>query len=499
MSLLSTFAILFETDAKTATKETEGLSDALDDVEKSAEGATDGVDDATKAYNDNSSSAGALTKSMFGLIATFVTFDAIASKVFDTASNVDTIGKFSQTLGFNIAQLDAWGAATKRNGGSAEAFRGTVESLQGSLQDISITGGGEIINTLAMIGVQATDSGGRIKSAFEVLPEIAEAFKGMSTEQSFAFGKRLGLDQGTILTLQQSRFEIDSLIERQKSLSGVTKEGYEAAALFNDQWADTKTAFNALWMTSNSTILPLFQSILKGLESTAVWVRDNSTLVEGFFIGVGGVITAIYLPAIVAAAAATLIAIAPFVLIGAAIAAVGVVVAVLYEDIKAWVNGSQSAIGELLGSFEDLKAKISSALDGAFDSITEQWKNFMDLLDGTSSKIADFFSFSGDVEVETNTERSGEIVTGPGSELGPEVMQSNNAAAMETINSYSATDLNHGGSTLNQRTQTNNVNVGGSTIDARGMTGSEAKSAISASMKESVTMALGQLADGVER
>jgi hypothetical protein len=463
MSLLSTFAILFETDAKKATKETEELSDALDDVESSAGGASGGVDNTTQSYNDNSSSAGALTKSMVGLIATFVTFDAIASKVFDTASGVDTLGKLSQTIGLNIVELDAWGVAAARNGGSAEAFRGTVESLQNSLQDISITGGGEIINTLAMIGVQATDSGGKIKSAFDVLPEIAKAFSKMSTEQSFAFGKRLGLDQGTILTLQQSRYEIDKLVERQKMLGAVTKEGYEAAATFNDQWDDTKRAFNSLWLSSNNTILPLFESILKGFESIALFVRNNSALVEGFFFGVAGVITAVYLPAIIAAAAATLIAIGPFVLIGAAITAAGVAIAVLYEDIKSWVDGSKSAIGELLGTFEDLKTKVK----GIFDD------------------IGSFFDFSGDVEV------SG----AGGSGLAP----SNNSAALATIASYSATNLNHGGSTVNQRTQQNNVTVGGSTIDARGMSGSQARSAINASMKESVEMALGQLADGVER
>lgn len=472
MSLLSTFAILFETDAKKATDDVEGLSDALDDVEKGAEGATDGVEDTTKAYNDNSASAGALTKSMVGMIAAFVTFEAIASKVFDTASGIDTIGKLSQTIGLNIVMLDAWGEAAARNGGSAEALRGTVESLQSSLQDISITGGGEIINTLAMIGVQATKANGEIKDAFEVLPEIADAFSKMSTEQSFAFGKRLGLDQGTILTLQQSRYEVDKLVERQKALGGVTKEGYEAAAIFNDQWDDTKRAFNSLWLSANSTILPALSSILKGLESMVTWVKNNSELVEGFFIGVGGVITAVYLPAITAAAAATLVAIAPFVAIGAAIVAVGVAVAVLYEDIVSWVDGSNSAIGEIVGSFEDMKTKVT----GIFDDIIQKWKD-----------VSGFFTDGVDATVR--------FFGGAGAYAGALA----NEAANSLISSYSSTNLNHGGSTVNQRTQTNNVTVGGATVDARGMSGNQAKNLINAGMKESVEMALGQLEDGVQR
>tara|TARA_R110000851_G_scaffold331777_1_gene506486 strand:- start:156 stop:1676 length:1521 start_codon:yes stop_codon:yes gene_type:complete len=506
MSLLSTFAILFETDAKKATKETEELSDALDDVEKSAEGATDGVDGATKAYKDNSSSAGALTKSMFGLVAAFVTFDAIASKVFNTAGSVDDAGKFSQRLGLDVIEINAWGEAAIRNGGSAEAFRGTVESLQDSLQRISIDGGGEVINTLAQLGVSAINSTGGIKGVLEVLKEVGESFQRRGPEQSNTFGKSLGIDAGTILTLQQTRHQLDQLVARQKTLSVITDGAAKKAADFNDAWADTRLTFNSLFVTANNTILPILTDVLNSLNSVVLWVKENQTLVEGFFVGVASVLTAVYLPAILSAAGATLLLVgpmlllaAPFVFLAAKIGLVVAGIALLYEDIKAWVNGSKSAIGELLGTFEEFKNKIA----GIFDSLGEKWDSFIDKV----KNIGNIFDFSGDFEasiigpdgLKNNNDKSGQIVTGPGSELGPEVMMSNNAAAMETINSYSATNLNHGGSTLNQRTQTNNITVGGSTIDARGMTGSEAKSAINSSMNESVSMALGQLADGVER
>lgn len=489
MSLLSTFAILFETDAKKATDETAGLADALGDVEKGAEGATKGTDNTTESFNDNAMAAGALTKTMVGMVASFVAFDAIAAKVFDTASNVDTIGKLSQTIGLNIVELDAWGIAAERNGGSAEALRGTVESLQTSLQDISITGGGEIINTLAMIGVQATKANGEIKSAFEILPEIAAAFEGMSTQQSFAFGRRLGLDQGTILTLQQSRYEVDKLVERQKMLGGVTKEGYETAALFNDQWDDTKRVFNSLWLSANNTILPLLQKVLAGLETVVVWVRNNQALVEGFFIGVGSAITVTYLPAITAAAAATFAAISPFLAVGAAVTAIGVAVALLYEDIKAWVNGSKSAIGEIVGTFDEFKDKVV----GVFDAISQKWQDFVKFFTDTKKDITDFLDlsnvFSGGIGIQSNFVQQGFSGDTP----------SNTEAAQAMIAHYSATQLNQGGYNMNQRNNYNNVSIGAPTIDARGMTGSQAKSVINASMKESVEMAIGQLEDGVQR
>jgi len=490
MSLLSTFSILFDTDAKKAADDTEKLAEALDDVEGAAEGAAGGVDDTTKSYNENTHSIGGLTKAMFGMIAAYVTFDAIASRVIDNATQIDSLGKFSQTLGLNVVELDAWGAAVSRNGGSAEAFRGTVESLQNSLQDMEITGGGEMINTLAMIGIQATGANGKVKDVFSLLPEIAEAFKTMSTAKSFAFGKRLGLDQGTILTLQQSRYEIDKLIERQKSLGGVTKEGYERAAKFNDQWDDTKRVFNSLWMSANSTILPLLTKFFSGLESIVVWVKKNQTLVEGFFIGVGAAITIAYLPAIMSAAAATIVAIAPFVLIAAAIALTGIAVALLYEDIKAWVNGSKSAIGEIVGEFDEFKDKVVSA----FDTISQKWKDFVKFFTDTKKDITDFLDlssvFSGGIAIQSGFVQQG---------FNPDNAPTATDMAMAQIATYQNTQLNQGGYNMNQRTNNVNVNVGGANIDARGMSSQQASKVFSDGLKQNVEMAIGQLSDGVQR
>ena len=490
MSLLSTFAILFDTDAKEATSDVEALSGALDDVEESAEGATESVDDSTKAFEEGSEAAGQLTKSISKMAAAYIALKAVTDASIDAAQSIDSVGKLSQTLGINIAELDAWGVAVERNGGTAEGLRGTVESLQSSLQDISIDGGGEIINTLAMIGVQATTSGGKIKSAFDVLPEIASAFSNMSTEQSFAFGKKLGLDQGTILTLQQSRHEIDKLVERQKSLGGVTKEGYEKAAKFNDQWSDTKRVFNSLWISSNNTILPMFEKILKGFEIIGMWIKDNQSLVENFFIGVAGVITAVYLPAMIKATVATAAFLLPWLPLIAIMAIVGKAIQLVVEDFNHWAEGTDSVLGRILGPFEEFKKDMLEI----FSDIKEGWIDLFTAL-GLGTK-----SLKG-TKIRDENDWLEKHINKPANEFIQKFIGSGDdtEAAQSTISSYSSTSLNHGGSSSTQSAQNNTITVGGASIDARGMTQNDAKIAFSAGLKETIEMAMGQLEDGVQR
>lgn len=479
MSLLNTFAILFETDAKEAKEDIEQLSDVLEETEGSAKGAGAGLDDVSDAADNNSFAIGGLTKSLAGLAIAYVSFEAIATGVMENALAIDKIGKFSQVLGENIVDIDAWGEAVARNGGSADAFRGSVESLNTRLADIKITGGGEIVKTLAMMGVNATTAGGQVKSAFDVLPQLADSFQRMSASQSFSFGRKLGLDQGTILLLQQGRNAVDELVERQKMLGGVTEEGYKTAALFNDQWDDTKRMFNSLWMTGNSTILPVLTDILKSLENMVLWMRENKDLIEGFFAAIGGAALA-YSVSMVAATVSIkgLVAAIQGLKVATGIGLVIAAMALLYEDVKKWADGGDSLIGDMLGPFTEFKEQMLQI----FEDIKAGWKSFTDFFDETGKSIGGFLfdTFGG----------------------GDDQANQSNEIAKKMVYSYSANPMNHagagGGSYMNKYIN-NNVTVGGASIDARGMTADQASNVVNNSLTGSIKGAMGQMDTGVDR
>lgn len=498
MSLLNTFAILFETDAKKAKEDVEGLDGALGDLEEGAEGAAGGLDDVSQSADQGSVSIGGLTGTILKLGAAYVSLDFLASGVLENAMAIDVVGKFSQTLGENIVEIDAWGEAVARNGGSADAFRGSVESLNTSLADIKLTGGGDVVNTLAMLGVTATSAGGQIKSAFDVLPELADSFQRLSASESYAFGKKLGLDQGTILLLQQGRQAVDELVERQKLLGGVTEEGYEIAALFNDQWDDTKRIFGGVFMSANTMLLPVLTDILKLLEAGVMWVRENQDLVEGFFIGVAGVITAVYLPAVAAGAATTLLMLEPFILVGGAIAAVVAAIAILYEDLKAYTEGAPSFFGDMAKESELFK----DILDSTIDVVNMLWQAFKDL----SAFVVGAFSAPMDA-IDTLNEKASSLLgwlwdkgLDIGGDLSLDSITENTQKVSHVVSGYNQNPLNNGGFVPSyQNSRTINVEVGGSTIDARGMTPQQAQQAFAGGLNDSVEMALGQLNDGVDR
>lgn len=362
---------LFSDSVSNANDDLSGFSNSLGDVENEISGidstsdaAADSIDDLTDSANSSSKGFAGLADNLGLAAAGLIAVTGIAAGITSQALATDEIGKFSETLGLNIEDVGAWGEAAKRSGGDAASFRGSLQGLNSQLTDINLTGGGEASEIFARLGVNAIGAGGKVKSAFEVLPELADSFQNLSKAEAVGFGEKLGLDQGTILLLQQGRVAVEQLVGRQKQLGVATKEDYLAAAQFNDAFEDTKQVFANLFTTAGTTVLPMLTTMLEGFQSVVGWVKQNKTLVTGFFVGVAGVITAVYLPAIASAAAATLIAASPFIAIGLAVAAVGAAFAILYEDVVAYLGGQESFIGDLAKKYEWFGKVVDSVISG---------------------------------------------------------------------------------------------------------------------------------------
>jgi len=95
MSLLSTFGILFETDAEKAKREIDGVDQSLGNTENTANDAAYSFDDLGGAVDDSAGSFFGLAEGLgvaaAGLIAVTGIFAGITSQALAT----DEIGKFS--------------------------------------------------------------------------------------------------------------------------------------------------------------------------------------------------------------------------------------------------------------------------------------------------------------------------------------------------------------------------------------------------------------------
>ena len=450
MSLLDTFLLQFTVDAEQAISGTNELSGSLDQTSNAATDSAAALDATSRA---NAQLAGRIQTTVKDLIKATIGFQALNSAL-ALAGATDSLGKFSALIGQSVEDISAIGEATKREGGSIDSFKGSISGLQKSLTDLSLTGGGEIAEVLARLGINALDSAGKAKDAVSLLPEIARSFQGMSKSESLGLGQMLGLDSGTIALLQKGESEFKKAVGSAKALGVTTAEDAEAAAAFENAWADLTQIMVKARTTINTLILPVLTAVLDGYTEITLFISRHKTLVTGFFIAIAGVLTAVYLPTIYRATAATFAFLAPYIAIGAAIALVSFLVGALIEDFVAFGNGQDSLLGRLAEKWPTFGKILHGVFDGikfAIESVGEAFEWLMGLWD----KI-DFSSF------DKLTSSLGEIVGlgGDDNEESAKIQKtidilSKNDQAAASVNAVSAVN-----NTSSQRSQQNNTTVG---------------------------------------
>lgn len=294
----------------------------------------------------------------------------LKSVVSDFLGAADSVGKLSDALGVDMVELQAWSEAAKRSGGSAEGFQASVGALSTQLEELAATGEGGAKKVLQELGVSATDAAGKARPTLEVMRDLAGKFETMSRQKALGLGRKLGLDPGTIMLLQQGKVSLDDLIARQKEIGVYSKRHAEVTAAANDAYEDMSQSWRIAAANGLQYLIPFLAAFWSMLADLGIWFQDNETFVFAFFTGLAGIIGAILLPVLIKTGMAMLAAFWPIIAIGAAVTAVAALVAALVDDFLAWGEGGESVFGDLwvgvdklLGQFRELWAAASPIVD----------------------------------------------------------------------------------------------------------------------------------------
>lgn len=375
-NILETFFILFDTNADKLKKGNEDAKESSRDLETSLTA----TDRAGQVMGEHL--VATLKTVGLAFVAAFA-FDRIKDEIFEVGEFTDALGKSAKRLGVSIEFLDTWEEATKRAGGSTGEFTQTLDFLNKGMADIAVKGKSRLSPFFDELKIKVTDAGGHIKPFSVLLGDLADKLSKMSAQEAAGYGEKLGLNQGTLLLLVQGRRAVEDLVNRQKELGAITQEDADIAERFNDQWDDTKQIFRNIAAAIGSALFPAFADFLKLVEHIAVYLRQHKGLIEGFFVGIAGVITAIFLPAVIEAAVATLLFLGPWLLIGAAIVGALAAFALFYDDVQQFLAGNKSVIGELSKTWPF----IGETIKGVIQGIGDVWQWFVDLLDGGVSAV----------------------------------------------------------------------------------------------------------------
>lgn len=396
MAILDTFYLLFKSDAKE-------LDKGLDESRKKAKDATEAIKKTDEAAHKMGESIGESIREVAGALAAVFAIEKLVESFHAAVEQADKLNEATERLGLNIEDVSTWGDLVKKDGGSAEGFISSIEGMNKGLQMMEVTGKSRMAPFLKELGIDMESVAYKGKNAMELLLPIASAFEGMDRQKSVAMGQKLGLDNGTIMVLQRGRKAVEELLQKEKELGVITKKQGEAADEFGDQMDDTRHALRSLWLEISTAVLPILTWFAKKVEEVFTFFRNNKDLMVGIFIALGLAIAVFAIPPLLAMAAAALVALAPFILIGAAVAALAVLFGLLYDDVVNFIEGNDSLIGQFLDEYPQIRAILegigdvfkwlASVVQDVASIIVAAWKLAFGLVLAAAQPVFDYFKW----------------------------------------------------------------------------------------------------------
>jgi hypothetical protein len=231
-------------------------------------------------------------------------------------------------MNINVEDLQAWGRAVELAGGDSKRFEGTISSL------------GE------KFGVTS-------QQVLTLLPKYANALNKVNPARAQQIGKMLGIDEGTILLLQQGSREVSEMVNKQKQLNVITEQNKDLFLKYDRSLSTVKQSFNALFLKLAIEALPV---LIKIAEKTKEWVDffvGHKDFVIGGLLGIAAAVTVLG----VRFALASL----PLTLMAALIVGLISLLALVYDDIQAFMHGQRSVIGYLINHYPNAAQAVYNA------------------------------------------------------------------------------------------------------------------------------------------
>lgn len=341
-----------------------GVDRGIDESRKKADKLTDSLFDTEKAAQKTSSTLTGFAAKALGALTAALSVGSLISGAIERAGEIKQLTQTADSLGVAVDSLDAFGKAAEQAGGDAQGARDSLTDMAEKIGEAFSDTESGAAKAFKAIGISVTDGSGKAKDAISGFLDLASAVEGMDRSTAVFKIKELGItDNKSVEMILKGRKELERMLAVQKEQGVVTKEVAERAAKLTDTMAALKGSFASAGNGVLDSLIPALTKAFEWLKIVVDWTSDHKDLVIGFFIAVAAVVGTIYLPAMIAAAAATIAATWPLIAIGAAIAVAAAAFALIYDDIMNFIDGNDSFIGQIFEKYPMVEKIVMALID----------------------------------------------------------------------------------------------------------------------------------------
>lgn len=345
MALLDALTYIIEADASQLDRQIKESDGKVMSLQKNLKNVEDQAQKSRMTFNT-------LAKAAFGYFGAFLSVTKAVSLANDRMSFVGGLNDVAAAANIAIDDVDAFGKSLESIGGTAEQANATLTNVALNIGRALNEVDGRQAKVFSALGINLKDTTGQARATMDIFLDLSDALAGMDRGQATARLAQLGItDVKSIELILKGRKEIEAMIRSQKAQGVVTKESAQAAAKYEEALIKLRAGYQRSKDAIADMLIPAVTWLVEKFGSVVNWANKHKTVLVTFFSTIATVLTVMYLPAMVKAAAATWALISPFLAIATPIAAVAALIALLVDDVMAYMDGNNSLIGQILGEF----------------------------------------------------------------------------------------------------------------------------------------------------
>ena len=355
-----------------------------------------------------------------GFVAIVAGATAAATAIFAFTKSIaeanDKLGKFSSEIGVDLAALQELGFVAELNGGSIDSMNSSLANLS-KISSEAARGVGAGVEVFGLLGLSVTDAEGKIKSADDLLLDVSDSISRLGSQaEKLEFAQKLGIGADLLLAIQQGSEAIKKQREEARELGFVIdKNAAKAAADFNDELlrivSIVKGVASAIGTRLMKQIIPMQKMFVEWFKINREIIKQNLTAflekaitaIRGVFVVVSRVVGMVlslvsamggWKNTIIAVTGVLLAMNASALLMPILVAAAGVAILLILEDIIKFAEGGDSAIGALAEKFPLLDFALRGTLK-LLGMAVDGWRLIFTegkaAIEGLTMMIDDFF------------------------------------------------------------------------------------------------------------
>lgn len=257
---------------------------------------------------------------------------AFSESIIESTASID---RLSKNLELSAGEITAWGNAAEELGGSSKDLQSSLSMISEEQTKLSITGESKLIPYFSALDIAMSNTDGSARKTTDILKDLAGATEGRDRRQAHNLLKEAGFNEATINLLLVGRRELELTLKRQAEYGEKVKQFAPEASKLQKALVDIKQQFTLVGLSLLQQAAPALEKVLALFQSFGGWIQANLQFIKDLGIVLGSLAAGIGLIVVLTS---------PITLTVAAIIALGVALALLWQDYQKWKSGGHSFI-----------------------------------------------------------------------------------------------------------------------------------------------------------